>query len=502
MSQRMTRTWIAAACVMGGLLSPAPAECATLLQWMFPRLAARRSAQIGAYPVTAGYAPAAAGYARTTAGYAPTTAYYGGTGGCSTCSSPQTGWYYRPQTAYRTVWSQVPVTSYRPTPGIYNGLQAGTTNYDWQARRVPYVSYRPIFAGFRNRRAYSALYGSRASNVLVPNGGNYWTQFGSAGYSLPRSQGLARTQVAAPTYGGGFSTPADIAPVLTGPVTPAPTTAFSIPTYPTTTYSYPTTTAGYPSAWEPVTTTNRQVSGATPWQPVEAARPDTSSTAPSNAYSYSQGGFDRSTSLSVDSSAGGATPWMPVEEYNRTQRLDSSDDRFSPSDRRQLQDVPANRRPQLEDDSYQSSDRRGSWGQPNRSASDRANRDADQDARWRAYDRYGYGGESARNSDPAYGVKLDRYRPAQPEVQAVPYFRPIPDDDRNDRFGDRSETGNDNRGDGELRLLGAEQITAALDQAASRWIAEPLRSNKNDRPLRTQVLRPETRDEGGWRQAR
>ncbi len=92
----------------------------------------------------------------------PVTAYYGATapvaapaapaGGCcgpGTCE--QTVLRYVPEVAYRTVWQPVPVTTYRrtvssnPTTGLPITCTQPCTSYTYQARRVPYTTFRPVY---------------------------------------------------------------------------------------------------------------------------------------------------------------------------------------------------------------------------------------------------------------------------------------------------------------------------------------------------------------------
>lgn len=80
----------------------------------------------------------------TTAGYAPQ-------GGCSSGWCQQTVVRWIPQTAYRTEYQSVPVTTYKTSTSINpaNGLPLTCTRpcttYSKQARRVPYTAYRPVY---------------------------------------------------------------------------------------------------------------------------------------------------------------------------------------------------------------------------------------------------------------------------------------------------------------------------------------------------------------------
>ena len=114
------------------------------------------------YPDGAGYVPQTAFDPATfdpaTVGYYPETANYPGTANCGqTCYQPcaqscqRTTVQYMPQVAYRTTYHPVPVTLYRPTTR-YNAWSGCTktclrpcTTYQWQARRVPYTTFRPVY---------------------------------------------------------------------------------------------------------------------------------------------------------------------------------------------------------------------------------------------------------------------------------------------------------------------------------------------------------------------
>jgi len=93
-------------------------------------------------------------YATTAAATAPatTTAASPQQGCCGTGYCEQTVLRYSPQVAYRTVWQPVPVTtykrtvSYNPTTGLPITCTQPCTSYTYQARRVPYTTYRPYYA--------------------------------------------------------------------------------------------------------------------------------------------------------------------------------------------------------------------------------------------------------------------------------------------------------------------------------------------------------------------
>lgn len=105
--------------------------------FLFDCLFGRKSAPVSAYyPTTAvAAAPAAA----------PAT------GACGAAQCEQTVLRYVPEVSYRTVWQPVPVTTYRrtvsynPANGLPMTCTQPCTSYTYQARRVPYTSYRPVY---------------------------------------------------------------------------------------------------------------------------------------------------------------------------------------------------------------------------------------------------------------------------------------------------------------------------------------------------------------------
>ena len=86
----------------------------------------------------------------TTSYYPPATAAPAGAS-CGAAYCEQTVLRYVPQVAYRTVWQPVPVTTYRrtvsynPSSGLPMTCTQPCTSYTYQARRVPYTSFRPVY---------------------------------------------------------------------------------------------------------------------------------------------------------------------------------------------------------------------------------------------------------------------------------------------------------------------------------------------------------------------
>ena len=81
---------------------------------------------------------------RYTAGYAPQSSC--GPGWCR-----DTVVQYVPQIAYRTAYEPVPVTTYKttttinPQTGLPRTCTRPCTSYTYQASRVPYTTYRPVY---------------------------------------------------------------------------------------------------------------------------------------------------------------------------------------------------------------------------------------------------------------------------------------------------------------------------------------------------------------------
>jgi hypothetical protein len=128
MKRRMTHGIVLALALTGVLGGSArPAEGQTLLQRLFPRLAARRAQRMAAWTV---YRPDA------TWNQSPAPVVVG----------------YAPQVQYRTVWATVPVTQYRPvtwtnpSDGRLITVMRPCSTYAWQARRVAYTAIQPVYA--------------------------------------------------------------------------------------------------------------------------------------------------------------------------------------------------------------------------------------------------------------------------------------------------------------------------------------------------------------------
>ena len=113
-------------------MQPSSADAGPILDWLFGRRDKRVAAEAVAAAKPAVTEPTA--------------------GCCGPATCVQTVVRYAPQTAYRTVWSPVPVTTYKTTTSCNpeTGLPMTCTRpcmtYKYQARRVPYTTYRPYYA--------------------------------------------------------------------------------------------------------------------------------------------------------------------------------------------------------------------------------------------------------------------------------------------------------------------------------------------------------------------
>ena len=159
------------------------------------------------------------------------TAAYGGNGGscpigCQKGWCQQTVLRYQPQIAYRTDYQPVPVTTYKtsttinPANGLPRTCTRPCTSYTWQARRVPYTTYRPIYTtvpvaddcgcnpnggnaggfGATNFNTYGANPNLTNPNLSNPNAANVPPQ-------LPPSSGW---QPVAPSTGPTYAPPGQV----------------------------------------------------------------------------------------------------------------------------------------------------------------------------------------------------------------------------------------------------------------------------------------------------
>jgi len=138
----------------------------------------------------------------------PVTAYYPQpTNGCgcqtaapvasTTAARPIFAGWSAPQTNYRTVWGQVPVTYYRPVAGA---IPAATslqpcTGYTYEARRVPYYAHAtaaaPVTAYLPTTTAFSGV---------APIATGWTTSSSSVAYAYPSSAAPVTTVNSWPGY--------------------------------------------------------------------------------------------------------------------------------------------------------------------------------------------------------------------------------------------------------------------------------------------------------------
>lgn len=189
MIRRTTRCFL----LLVGLLTTFEAGLQTadaqLLARLFPRLAARRALRRGGwvayYPVT------------------PVTA-----------ANPTVALRYVPQTRFRTVWASVPVTQYRPvtwndpTTGSVVTAMRPCSTYTWQARRVAYTAYVPVYQPAVAPSPTSsvcqvgvpAVMAMPSAAATIPAVGSTVTPgiVGGSGLSAPSGAGCAPSAVATP----------------------------------------------------------------------------------------------------------------------------------------------------------------------------------------------------------------------------------------------------------------------------------------------------------------
>lgn len=171
MSHRLLGRLLTFAIVGSSFCVPSVSEAGPLLDWLFQRRAARREA------------------------LSPVDSC-----GCGAAYCEQTVVNYVPQTAYRTVWQPVPVTTYKrttrcnPATGLPITCVQPCTNYTYQARRVPYTSYRPVYSKVpvtvpTRNLSYMPAVGTSGCNScstgLAASQYSSVPNYGSPGYSVP-----------------------------------------------------------------------------------------------------------------------------------------------------------------------------------------------------------------------------------------------------------------------------------------------------------------------------
>ena len=203
----------------------------------------------------------------------PTTACHSGSCGPGWCQ--QTVVRYVPQIAYRTAYQPVPVTTYRTTTTInpQNGLPRTCTrpctSYSYQARRVPYTTYRPVYTTV----PVSDTVGGAPATPAGYNAGYAGAQAGGncASCQTGAATGWQNAATGAPGY-----TPGNAAALPAGPTAPGAT--------------------GGPSA--------------TPWRRVEPGAATTGQ--PPAAQGYGAPAAPAAAPQGYGANPPGATPWGPA----------------------------------------------------------------------------------------------------------------------------------------------------------------------------------------------
>ncbi len=182
---------------------------------------------------------------------------------CNNCGQgncQQTVVQYLPQVAYRTVWEPIPVTTYRRTVNYNtpNGLPMTCTqpctSYTYQARRVPYTTFRPVYA-----------------QVPVPTAPAYTAPAPAPVMAPAATPNCNCNTGAAPA---GYTTAAMAYPPTTYTASNQAAAAYAAPAYSTPSYSTPGYAApSYAAASAPAPTSYAQANppGATAWEPVNSS---------------------------------------------------------------------------------------------------------------------------------------------------------------------------------------------------------------------------------------
>lgn len=210
----------------------------------------------------------------TTAGYAPQ-------GSCGAGWCQQTVVKYVPQIAYRTAYQPVPVTTYKtsttinPANGLPRTCTRPCTSYSYQARRVPYTTYRPVYTTVPVSDTFgqTANYGqppaqaapAQAAPAFVPN----------YAYQPPTSGGCSSCQNGATGgYGapsGGYGGAPGYTPGNAQALPPAPQAGpwSNTPIAPPGGYGYdPRGATPWQAEPNNGSGTTRDPAGATEWQPL------------------------------------------------------------------------------------------------------------------------------------------------------------------------------------------------------------------------------------------
>ena len=205
---------IAVIAVTDSMLLALPAEAGPLLDWWRsrPRLFGRSEP----VPAVTAFSPAMGG-------------------ACTTCTQTcqRVSVNYVPETSYRSMWVQTPVTSYRPSTstdpctGCQVTCMRPCTTYQWSLRRIPYTTYRPVYQTQTVQMPVTVSSGG-CSSCNVASAPTYSTPTTYAGQGLATASPYPNSSMPVQSYGtsngtypgyssSGATTPADMQPSLGGP---------------------------------------------------------------------------------------------------------------------------------------------------------------------------------------------------------------------------------------------------------------------------------------------
>ncbi len=296
---------------------PSTAEAGPLLDWLFQRnrsqglagntpglggntsgslfnnsclncLTGRRGATTG-YGTVGGFAGNAANQNRANPNAAPnafagqqnpnpnaTTAGFAPQGGCGAGWCQQTVVRYIPQTAYRTAYQPVPVTTYKtstsinPANGLPRTCTRPCTTYSYQARRVPYTTYRPVYTTVPVADTFGQQQ-QQQPNVagFAPPQAPSYNQTYAYQPQTPAGPGCAscQNQGTVGNYGGGYSNWSAVPGYTPGNTTNLPPAYAGAPPAAGSPWGNAPLSAPQTSStpWRDVAPSG-SVSGATPWQ--------------------------------------------------------------------------------------------------------------------------------------------------------------------------------------------------------------------------------------------
>ena len=242
---------------------------------------------------------------------------------------------YVPQTAYRTQYVSVPVTSYRPTAsydattGCPVTCMRPVTTYCTQARLVPYTTYRlqysnpcaaaaPMVAStyYQPQTSYqptTTFQPQPTMGYAAPSGCSSCSQGGGATFAAPTTQAYSIPSQATTSYAPITSPPQVAMPSTT--YAQAPAANYS--QQPTTTYAQSPTTQGT-VAYPPSTQYPGPTTYSSPSRPSIPMTPTTPSTGSSAPKTFEQNGSNTNTNGTNPGTGTPAGGMKPIEDPLRT----------------------------------------------------------------------------------------------------------------------------------------------------------------------------------------